>query len=85
MSIKNVKIIKSIKTFEEGIKIAGDILINLKVITKRYIESCVKVFKEQSGYMLIGKNTILPHSDNFKSVKKTGYCFLRLEISLDIL
>lgn len=78
MSIKNVKIIKSIKTFEEGIKIAGDILINLKVITKRYIESCVKVFKEQSGYMLIGKNTILPHSDNFKSVKKTGYCFLKL-------
>ena len=78
MSLKNIKIIKGIKTFEEGIRIAGDILINLKVITKRYIESCIKIFKQNCGYILIGKNTILPHSDNFKSVKKTGYCFLKL-------
>lgn len=84
INLKNIKIIEQIKTFEEGIRIAGDILINLNVITKRYVESCIKFFKEQSGYMLIGQNTILPHSDNFKSVKKTGYCFLKLRNPINL-
>lgn len=34
--------------------------------------------------MLIGKNSILPHSDNFKNVIKTDYSFLKIREPLQV-
>ncbi len=81
---KKIKIIQKINSFEEGIKIAGELLIENKSINREYIDSCVKVFKKQGPYMLIGPNTILPHSDNFKNVIKTDYSFIKLKTPLNL-
>lgn len=82
---KNVRIIKKVKSFEEAIKLSGNILLEKGSIKKGYIDSCLKSFKEQGLYMIIGANTILPHSDNFKNVIKTDYSFLKLIEPLEII
>lgn len=76
---KNIRIVDEISGFEEGIKIAGSILEELGYINEEYIKSCIKAFNDQGAYMIIGGNTVLPHSDNFKSVLKTGYSILKLK------
>lgn len=75
---RNIKILDEIENFEEGIREAGSILKELGHISEDYIRSCVKAFNDHGAYMIIGRNTVLPHSDNFKSVAKTGYSFLKL-------
>lgn len=79
INMKNIKVMEEISSFEEGIKIAGEMLIESGYITEDYIKSCIKAFNDQGAYMIIGGNTVLPHSDNFKSVIKTGYSFLKLK------
>lgn len=75
---KNVMVLDEVENFEEGIKKVGKMLINSGNISKEYVESCIKAFNEQGAYMVIGPNTVLPHSDNFKRVKETSYGFLKL-------
>lgn len=75
---KNVMVLDEVENFEEGIRKAGKMLINSGNISEEYVESCIKAFNEQGAYMVIGPNTVLPHSDNFKSVRETGYGFLKL-------
>ena len=75
----NLEIIESVDSLEEAIKIAGNILMKLDYIKYQYIENCIETFHEQGLYMIIGKNTILPHSNDFKSVNKTGYSFVKLK------
>ncbi len=77
---KEIKVIDKIKNFEEGIIEAGKKLENSGAIKKEYIENCIKAFLDQGAYMVIGENTILPHSDDFKSVNKTSYSFLKLKV-----
>ena len=77
---KEIKVIDKIKNFEEGIIEAGKKLENSGTIKKEYIENCIKAFLDQGAYMVIGENTILPHSDDFKSVNKTSYSFLKLKV-----
>ncbi len=76
---KEIKVIDKIKNFEEGIIKAGEYLKRSGYITDDYIKSCIKAFLKQGAYMVIGENTILPHSDNFKSVNQTSYSFLKLK------
>lgn len=78
MDEENIKIIKKTKDFREAIRLSGEILIKRGSIKKEYIESCLKAFDEQGNYMIIGANTILPHSDNFKNVIRTDYSILKL-------
>ena len=85
MSEKNIRVVKKVKSFEEAIELSGNILLEKGSIKKEYIDSCLKAFKEQGLYMIIGANTILPHSDNFKNVMRTDYSFLKLIEPLEII
>lgn len=78
MNTSKIKIVEKITNIEEGIEEAGNILEKCNSIDNEYTKSCIKIFKEQGLYMLIGKNSILPHSDNFKNVIKTDYSFLKI-------
>lgn len=84
ISEKNIRVVKKVKSFEEAIELSGNILLEKGSIKKEYIDSCLKAFKEQGLYMIIGANTILPHSDNFKNVMRTDYSFLKLIEPLEI-
>ena len=85
ISEKNIRVVKKVKSFEEAIELSGNILLEKGSIKKEYIDSCLKAFKEQGLYMIIGANTILPHSDNFKNVMRTDYSFLKLIEPLEII
>lgn len=79
LTSSKIEVIEKSESIEKAIERAGEILKNEKSIEKEYIKSCVDIFKEQGLYMLIGKNSILPHSDSFENVIKTDYSLLKLK------
>jgi mannitol operon transcriptional antiterminator len=76
---ENIKIIDEVKSWEEGIRESGKILLENGYIKESYIEECIEIIFQKGMYMLIGKNIILPHGSIKKNVFKTGMSFLKLK------
>lgn len=79
LPFENINIIEKVKTWQEGIIRAGEILLENNYIKKEYIKECIDIISQKGMYMLIGRNIILPHGSIKKNIIKTGMSFLKLE------
>lgn len=75
----NVAVVNKVENFKEALEIIGDKLIKKGSIKSEYLKNCIDIFEEQGPYMIIGKNTILPHAGNFENVLSTDYGILKLK------
>ena len=80
---ENMKIIREVADWQEGIRESGKILLRNGYIKESYIEECIEIIFQKGMYMLIGKNIILPHGSIKKNVFKTGMSFLKLEKEIE--
>ena len=79
LPFENMKIIKKVEGWQEGVKKSGEILLKNKYIKEDYINECIDIINQKGMYILIGKNIILPHGSIKKNTLKTGMSFLKLE------
>ena len=71
------------KNWEEAIVKGGEILIKEGYIDEKYIETLLKITKNQGAYYIITKSIALPHVRPDEGVKKSGFSFIRLRTPLN--
>ena len=71
------------KNWEEAIVKGSEILIKEGYIDEKYIETLLKITKNQGAYYIITKSIALPHVRPDEGVKKSGFSFIRLRTPLN--
>ena len=71
------------KNWEEAIVKGGEIWIKEGYIDEKYIETLLKITKNQGAYYIITKSIALPHVRPDEGVKKSGFSFIRLRTPLN--
>lgn len=71
------------ENWEEAIVKGGEILIKEGYIDEKYIETLLKITKNQGAYYIITKSIALPHVRPDEGVKKSGFSFIRLRTPLN--
>ena len=71
------------ENWEEAIMKGGEILIKEGYIEKKYVETLLKISRDEGPYYIITKNIALPHVRPEEGVKKRGFSFIRLKRPLD--
>ncbi len=71
------------ENWEEAIMKGGEILIIEGYIEKKYVETLLKISRDEGPYYIITKNIALPHVRPEEGVKKRGFSFIRLKRPLD--
>ncbi|NME35335.1 transcription antiterminator [Fusobacterium perfoetens] len=69
---KNILLNQEAENWEEAVKISGQILVDNKITTEKYIDSMVENVKRFGSYIVIGENIAIPHAQKDESVLKTG-------------
>lgn len=59
-------------SWENSIRLSGDILVRLKYVTKEYLEAIIKLFYEFGSYMFLGENVVLAHAKSEDGVNRLG-------------
>lgn len=60
------------KTWQEGIKVSGQTLLDQGFIESRYIDACIENVNKMGPYIVIAPNVAMPHSRAEDGVIKTG-------------
>lgn len=76
---KNILINQEVESWEEAIKISGEILVRNKITKIEYVEAMIENIKKLGPYVVIGDNLAIPHSQKDDSVLKTGMGLLILK------
>ncbi len=74
-----IKLDVECNNWEEAIRIAGQTLIDNKVVTNEYVENTINGIKELGPYVVIAKGIALPHTTSSAGVNKTGISLIRLK------
>lgn len=76
LTVDYIKVTDDVKSWEEAIKIAGDLLIKNNVVDKGYVINCIKNIKEKGPYIIIADRTALPHADISNEIMAIGFSLL---------
>lgn len=76
---KNILINQEVESWEEAIKISGEILVRNKITKIEYVEAMIENIKKLGPYVVIGDNLAIPHSQKDDSALKTGMGLLILK------
>ncbi len=74
-----IKFLDEIENWEEGIRIAGEILVDNNSIKESYIDEMIQSVKQNGSYMVIAGQIALPHARLNESVIKTDMSLLCLK------
>lgn len=69
---KNIKINVSAKTWQEAVRISGNILVENRITENKYVESMIENIEKIGPYVVIDENIAIPHSQSNKLVLKSG-------------
>lgn len=83
LPIENIKIIETCENWEMATRMSSQILIDNEYTNIGYTEKVIKTIIDSGPYMIIGKETILPHAGVKKHVNKTGFSFLKLKNAVE--
>jgi mannitol/fructose-specific phosphotransferase system IIA component (Ntr-type) len=78
LKVKNIAMNKHVSSWEEAIKISGELLLKNGYIKESYIISMIDIVKEYGAYIVISEGVALPHARNKDNVLKTGMSLLSL-------
>lgn len=68
----NILIKQEADTWEEAIKMSGDILVRTGCVTEKYKDSMIENINKFGSYIVIEENIAIPHAQKDESVLKTG-------------
>ena len=69
---KNILLNQIAETWEEAVILAGNILVDNKIVEVNYIDAMIENIKKLGSYVVIGENIAIPHAQKDESVLKTG-------------
>lgn len=69
---KNILLNQIAETWEEAVILAGNILVDNKVVEINYIGAMIENIKKLGSYVVIEENIAIPHAQKDESVLKTG-------------
>ncbi|MCJ8343699.1 MAG: PRD domain-containing protein [Cetobacterium sp.] len=70
---------EKISSWEEGIKIAGNILMEKGAIKKTYIDGMIETIKKYGSYMVLAPGIVFPHARTEENVIKSSFGILQLD------
>lgn len=76
LNIKLIKKINTIKNWEDAVFKSGELLLKEEFIVKEYIQTCIKIIKENGPYSVISKHVALIHASSKDGVLKPGISML---------
>lgn len=74
-----IKLNVNVKTWEEAIYIAAEILEKDGIIKPSYKKAIIESTKKLGPYYVITKGVAMPHARPEDGVIKSGFCFLKLQ------
>lgn len=69
-----------VNSFEEAIRKSFNPLVEKEAVTKKYVDSVIRIFEETGPYIVITKNIALPHAPVEDGAKKLALGFVRLKV-----
>lgn len=69
---KNILLNQIAETWEEAVILAGNILVDNKIVEVNYVDAMIENIKKLGSYVVIGENIAIPHAQKDESVLKTG-------------
>lgn len=76
---KNVKLNVTANTWEEAVRIAGDILVHNGIVEPTYVDGIIRSIKEYGPYIIISKGFAIPHTCAQDGAKKVGFSLITLK------
>lgn len=70
---------EKISSWEEGIKIAGNILMEKGAIKETYIDGMIETIKKYGSYMVLAPGIVFPHARTEENVIKSSFGILQLD------
>lgn len=80
-----IKILDSVKNYEEAIKITCDLLEEKGIVESRYYDAILEKIEQFGAYFCIAENLCMPHARPEDGSIKEGVCILKLNNSIDFL
>lgn len=74
----NMKIVDSVKNWEEAVALSSAPLLEKKFIEQRYIDKIIANIKELGPYVLLTDGVMMPHARPEDGVAKKGMSFLKI-------
>lgn len=75
----SILINQKVESWEEAVRVVGEILVKNKITKVDYIDSMIKNIKNLGAYVVIGDKLAIPHAQTDKSVLKTGMGLITLK------
>ena len=79
----NIKVIESVSTWEEALKIGAKLLVDNHNIEERYIKSIIDNVYKNGPYIVITDGVAMPHSRPEEGVLKKGMSLLKVKNGVD--
>ncbi|MCI6152511.1 MAG: BglG family transcription antiterminator [Fusobacterium perfoetens] len=76
---KNILLNQKVNTWEEAIKMAGEILIENGYVTPTYIDGMINSIKKNGSYVVVSDLVAIPHAKNENNIYNTGMGLLCLD------
>ncbi|WP_027127991.1 BglG family transcription antiterminator [Fusobacterium perfoetens] len=76
---KNILLNQKVNTWEEAIKMAGEILIENGYVTPTYIDGMISSIKKNGSYVVVSDLVAIPHAKNENNIYNTGMGLLCLD------
>lgn len=73
---------RSVKNWEEGVRLAGGLLLKSGYVEEGYIDEMIECIKKYGSYMVLGGKIAFPHARSENNVKKTGFSIVTLKNSV---
>ena len=73
---ENVKIVENVKSWRDGVRIAGEILEKNNIVDKEYINEMIDLIEKHGSYIVVEEGLALPHAGISESVFMTGISLL---------
>ena len=74
----NIKIVESVESWENSIKIASKPLLEKGMIEKKYIDAMIKSINKMGFYVVLRESLAMPHARPEDGVIKTGLSLLKI-------
>lgn len=74
----NIQFKDSVETWQEGIKLAAQPLLDKNIITNNYVEAMLKNVIDNGNYIIILPEVAMPHARHEYGALATGISFLKL-------
>ncbi len=80
-----IKVVDSISSYQEAIKISCDELVKRGSVEERYYEAILNKIEEFGSYFCIADHIAMPHARPEDGAKESDLCVLKLNTPVDFL